>query len=143
MRICIISFKDARLNYFKFMSYVLILFLIISMPFFLHLLNNSGSLISFNKDPSGFSFDNQPSNFYNPLNQSAFKLFTNPIRGNFDNQYFPILYSDLWGDYWGYFSFVSNPNLDSWVKILLEIFRKGKLIFNNSFSNICDKLFQS
>ena len=106
--------KDARLNYFKFMSYVLILFLIISMPFFLHLLNNSGSLISFNKDPSGFSFDNQPSNFYNPLNQSAFKLFTNPIRGNFDNQYFPILYSDLWGDYWGYFSFVSNPNLDSW-----------------------------
>ena len=25
-----------------------------------------------------------------------------------DNQLFPILYSDLWGDYWGYFSFISK-----------------------------------
>ena len=56
----------------------------------------------------GFSFNNQPSSFYNPLNQDSLKIFTKPIRGNFDNQFLPILYSDLWGDYWGYFSFTSN-----------------------------------
>ena len=35
-------------------------------------------------------------------------LFTNPIRPYFSNQFFPILYSDTWGDYWGYFSFTSR-----------------------------------
>ena len=106
--------KEIRGKYFVFMTLVLLIFLIITLPFFFHLLNNSGSLISFNKDPVGFSFDNQPKSFYNPFNKSALMLTNNPIRGSFDNQYLPILYSDLWGDYWGYFSFVKNPYLDSW-----------------------------
>ena len=35
-------------------------------------------------------------------------LFSKPIRPNLDNQFISILYSDLWGDYWGYFSFTSR-----------------------------------
>ena len=35
-------------------------------------------------------------------------MFSKPIRGNFVNQFLPVLYSDLWGDYWGYFSFTSR-----------------------------------
>ena len=35
-------------------------------------------------------------------------LFEKPIRPNFSNQLIPILYSDLWGDYWGYFVFTSR-----------------------------------
>ena len=35
-------------------------------------------------------------------------LFTKPIRPFLDNQFLTILYSDLWGDYWGYFSFTSR-----------------------------------
>ena len=35
-------------------------------------------------------------------------MFTKPIRPYFSNQFLPILYSDLWGDYWGYFSFTSR-----------------------------------
>ena len=35
-------------------------------------------------------------------------MFSKPIRPNFFNEVFPILYSDLWGDYWGYFTFTRN-----------------------------------
>ena len=38
-------------------------------------------------------------------------VFTKPIRPYFKNQFLPILYSDLWGDYWGYFSFTSRSLL--------------------------------
>ncbi len=35
-------------------------------------------------------------------------IFENPIRPFFMKQFFPIFYSDTWGDYWGYFSFTSR-----------------------------------
>ena len=35
-------------------------------------------------------------------------VFTKPIRPYFQNQFIPVLYSDLWGDYWGYFTFTSR-----------------------------------
>ncbi len=35
-------------------------------------------------------------------------MFSKPIRPYFSNQFLPILYSDLWGDYWGYFKFTSK-----------------------------------
>ena len=35
-------------------------------------------------------------------------LFSKPIRPYLDNQFLSILYSDLWGDYWGYFTFTSR-----------------------------------
>ena len=73
-----------------------------------HLFQNYGSVTSFNMEPSKFDFRNQPLSFYIPINGSLSTFFDNPIRGNFDNQLLPILYSDLWGDYWGYFSFTSK-----------------------------------
>ncbi len=99
---------ELRKSYFKFMLFVFIISMIIILPFYIYLYSTSGSAISFNKDPMKFSFSNQPNYFYNPINEDALKIFTKPIRGNFDNQLFPILYSDLWGDYWGYFSFTSS-----------------------------------
>ena len=56
----------------------------------------------------GFSFSNQKLSFYIPNIESLEYLFTKPIRPNLDNQFFSILYSDLWGDYWGYFVFTSR-----------------------------------
>ena len=66
---------------------------------------SEGSPIAFNKEPQTFSFNNQPVDFYFSL-QPYSNLYQNPIRPYFDNQFFPIIYSDLWGDYWGYFSFI-------------------------------------
>ena len=99
---------NLRKQYFKFMFIVFIVSMVIIMPFYINLFFNNGSVISFNKEPEPFNFNNQPSTFYNPINDDISKIFTKPIRGNLDNQLFPILYSDLWGDYWGYLAFTSN-----------------------------------
>ena len=99
---------EMRKKYFKFMLIVFVISMIIILPFYVNLFLTSGSAISFNKEPYPFSFNNQPNSFYNPFNDDISKLFTKPIRGNLDNQLFPILYSDLWGDYWGYLAFTSN-----------------------------------
>ena len=97
-----------RKNYFIFMLIVFLIFIIIVSPFYFHLFQNYGSVTSFNMEPSKFDFRNQPLSFYIPISGSLSALFDEPIRGNFDNQLLPILYSDLWGDYWGYFSFTSK-----------------------------------
>ena len=61
-----------------------------------------GSLTAFNRAPVTFSFNNQPSSFYFGLGMED--IFSRPIRGfSMTNMLIPVLYSDVWGDYWGYF----------------------------------------
>lgn len=75
----------------------------ISGWFYLSLYSEYGSSTAFNRKPnSKFSFRNQPLEFYIGVNHRL--LFTNPVRPNFPNQFFPIFYSETWGDYWGYFT---------------------------------------
>ena len=51
-----------------------------------------------------FSIYNQPLNFYVPSLDQLIYIFTKPIRGfSLENKLFPILYSETWGDYFGYF----------------------------------------
>ena len=59
-------------------------------------------------NPTKFSFTNQPRSFYVSSLDSINLMFSKPIRPNFSNEFFPILYSDFWGDYWGYFVFTRN-----------------------------------
>lgn len=62
-----------------------------------------GTITAFNRPlDSKFSFSNQPQSFY--LGLAPRLLFTQPVRPNYANQVWPILYSDTWGDYWAYFS---------------------------------------
>ena len=44
---------------------------------------------------------NQPREFYAGRGNGA--LFADPLRPAFPNQALPILYTELWGDYWAYF----------------------------------------
>ncbi|MCJ7721665.1 hypothetical protein MUO98_04595, partial [Candidatus Bathyarchaeota archaeon] len=75
----------------------------ISGWFYLSLHSRYGSLTAFNRKPaSHFSFSNQPLEFYVRLSPEL--LFNKPIRPSFPNQFLPIFYSELWGDYWGYFT---------------------------------------
>ena len=101
-------FVSNRPQYFKFISYSFIIGFISSSWFYFDLYIQYGTFTSFNADELPFSFSNQPKSFYLPDIQSINLVFTKPIRPNFSNQFFPILYSDLWGDYWGYFSFTSR-----------------------------------
>ena len=76
--------------------------------FYIGLYQKYGTFTAFNMKSEGFSFSNQKLSFYIPNIESLEYLFTKPIRPNLDNQFFSILYSDLWGDYWGYFVFTSR-----------------------------------
>ncbi len=81
----------------------LALITLISGWFYISLRFRYGSSIAFNREPAEFfSFHNQPVEFYVGLSPKF--LFDRPVRPNFANQFLPIFYSELWGDYWGYFS---------------------------------------
>lgn len=76
--------------------------------FYLSLYIRHGSFFPFNMSPLTFSFSNQPVSFYRNTGLKKFLLFKSPTRDTFNNQLFPILYSDIWGDYWGHFVFIQN-----------------------------------
>jgi hypothetical protein len=105
--IVFVTLKKYRKSYFKFISFSFFVGFILSSWFYFYNLINYGSLVAFNsKRESDFSlmrFQELIS-----FNEAGSYLFNNPIRPYFGNNFFPILYSDTWGDYWGYFSFTSR-----------------------------------
>lgn len=76
--------------------------------FYLNLLGRFGSFTAFAMDSSGFSFANQPYSFYRHTHLDDGLLFETPVRPYFSNEFFPIFYSDTWGDYWGFFTFIKE-----------------------------------
>ncbi len=79
--------------------------------FYLHLYFTYGSFTTFNLQSVGpFSFSNQPQSFYRYTYLENFDIFREPVRPNFGNTLYPIFYSETWGDYWGYLTFISQDN---------------------------------
>lgn len=74
--------------------------------FYINLYLIYGSFTAFNMKPVIPTFNILNLTVPNYENVSA--IFTKPIRPYLDNHFFSILYSDLWGDYWGYFTFTSK-----------------------------------
>ncbi len=99
------SFKR---SYFKTWSLSALIGAGLSSWFYFNLYNKNGSFTAFNMEATKFSLNNQPLNFYIPNLEQLSHMFTKPIRPYLDNQFISILYTDLWGDYWGYFSFTSR-----------------------------------
>ena len=97
--------KNDKIFNVKFVKYSFLSFLISLFVFgwfYLMLFLDYGSLTAFNRAPVTFSFNNQPFSFYFGLGMDD--IFSKPIRGfSMTNMLFPVLYSDVWGDYWGYF----------------------------------------
>lgn len=62
-----------------------------------------GSFSAFNREPApSFSLRNQSKDFY--LDFQREEIFKKPVRPNFSNLFVPTFYSEIWGDYWGYFT---------------------------------------
>ncbi len=101
-------FKEFNLKYLKLWSLCATIGAALSSWFYIDLYRRYGSFTAFNHDFYGFSFSNQNFNFYVPNYEQIVYLFTKPIRPHLNNQFVSILYSDLWGDYWGYFTFTSR-----------------------------------
>ena len=106
--IVLLFFKKSKRNYLIFWSATAFIGALLSSWFYLGLYQNYGSFTAFNMKSKSFSFHNQNLSFYLPNFSQLEFLFTKPIRPNLDNQFFSIIYSDLWGDYWGYFTFTSR-----------------------------------
>ncbi len=70
--------------------------------FYLLHLQRTGSVTPFPLQRGhSFRLSNQPLDFYLGLGDG--QLFRDPVRPSFNNQLWPIYYSEFWGDYWGYF----------------------------------------
>ena len=100
--------KELNIKYLKLWSLSAFFGTAFSSWFYINLFLRYGTFTPFNLDPRGFSFSNQKLSFYIPNSEHLQYLFTKPIRPHLDNQFISILYSDLWGDYWGYFTFTSR-----------------------------------
>ncbi len=90
----------------KFVALSFAVSLLVGGWFYFYLYANFGSVTTFNQVRAGFSLDNKPISFYRSTGLGGFLLFKDPIRPTFDNQFIPSFYSDIWGDYWGFFVFV-------------------------------------
>jgi 4-amino-4-deoxy-L-arabinose transferase-like glycosyltransferase len=75
---------------------------LLSSWFYFSLHRRYGSMTAYVRMPMpSFRLSNQPRSFYVGLGLP--QLFEHPVRDAFPNQFLPIFYSELWGDYWGYF----------------------------------------
>lgn len=100
--------KNCKRKFFIFWSLSSIIGGLLSSWFYISLYKNYGTFFAFNMETKGFSFKNQSLNFYLPNLYQLEYLFKKPIRPYLNNQFISIIYSDLWGDYWGYFTFTSR-----------------------------------
>lgn len=106
--ILITFLRTDRVYRLKFWIPSSIIAFIMSGWFYINLYLKYGSFTSFNMSPTKLSIVQKNLNFFIPNFEQLVYLFTKPIRPNLDNQFLTVLYSDLWGDYWGYFTFTSK-----------------------------------
>lgn len=93
------------LNYVVSISAALVISALVGGWWYLHLYQRYGTVMPFNQQPSNMSVKQM----YTLFRQSYLKdyeLFTDPVDPHFDNSFFPVLYSDTWGDYWGFFTYI-------------------------------------
>ena len=90
-----------------------------------------GTITAFNRNPRVLISTINHLVFYFGLGLDD--LFSRPIRGfSMTNMLFPVLYSDIWGDYWGYFTVtMGRGGLDPNYEIVKYLGRVN-FVFNNS-----------
>ena len=98
---------SSSLNYLKSISKSFFIGFLISGWFYIYNFFQYGSFIAFNIKKNEINYFDEFNKIFSIENITN-NLFVNPIRPIFDNQLIPILYSDTWGDYWGYFVFTSR-----------------------------------
>jgi hypothetical protein len=119
---------DLRRRILTWSGVALAISLAIGGWFYWHLHQEYGTPLAFNRDrASSFSLSNQPLGFY--LGKGGGSLFTHPFRPTFSGQLFPVLYSEIWGDYWGYFSVYGKD-------VRTQSYVNGWVIYNHGYSGL-------
>ena len=74
--------------------------------FYVSLQVRFGSMTAFNQKPQAFDLAKHPRSAY--LDWPLTTMAGDPTRPNLNYRFGPLLYSDFWGDYWGYFLLYSR-----------------------------------
>jgi hypothetical protein len=97
----------------------------VAAPWYVRQTVHYSNPVAFNRPaPDEPLWQRRPLSFYTGLGLP--ELFRNPTRPQFVNQAIPTLYSDIWGDYFGYFSWTTTAGggtpvpLDSTGQLELE-----------------------
>ncbi len=117
-------YKRNSINLKKFIlltSYSVIISFLVGGWFYLNQYNNYGSVVSFPRESAEFKFSNHGNGYYTDFDFQ--EVTNNPVKYHDEPRLLQILYTDTWGDYWGYFSFDrSNTDdlqyMDDTIKVL-------------------------
>jgi hypothetical protein len=97
------------LNYFKPIFVSFVISAVVGGWFYLHLFQQYGTFTPFTR-PSIELSSSTLFSFFRETHMKNYELFREPVRPNFDNSFFPVFYSDTWGDYWGFFTYIKEKS---------------------------------
>ena len=104
-----IFIQDRRIGWLRTRQFILIgiLSAIVGGWFYFHLYLDYGTFSAFNIKQPKYPSIEETSLFFRQTELQGLKLFQKPVRPVFDHHsFFAIMYSETWGDYWGYFTFI-------------------------------------
>ena len=104
-----IFIQDRQLGWLRTRQFFFITLLsaIVGGWFYIHLYLDYGTFSAFNIKQPKYPSIQQTISFFRETELKNMELFRQPVRPVFDHKsFFAILYSDTWGDYWGYFTFI-------------------------------------
>jgi hypothetical protein len=78
--------------------------------FYLHLYIQNGTMTAFNLENSESLSLEKFLSLARKTRIKNFDLFKEPIRPHFAGEPTPIFYSDTWGDYWGFFTYIKHKS---------------------------------
>ena len=101
--------QDRQLGWLRTRQFFVIILLsaIIGGWFYIHLYLDYGTFSAFNIKKPKYPSVMETLSFLRETGLGDMSLFDKPVRPVFDHlSFFAIMYSETWGDYWGYFTFV-------------------------------------
>src|SRR5271157_3466995 len=111
-----IFIQDRQMSWLRTKQFFFIALLsaLVGRWFYIHLYLDYGTFSAFNIKQPKYPSAEEASLFFRQSELQGLKLFQKPVRPVFDHQsFFAIMYSETWGDYWGYFTFIkpgSSPD---------------------------------
>ncbi len=83
--------------------------LVVGGFFYFHLYIDNGSVSAFTIEHPTYPSLGKAYSLLRRTHLGNFELFREPVRPAFTGAVLPIMYSEIWGDYWGYFTYI-KPN---------------------------------
>jgi len=90
------------------LTFSILIAFILGAWFYIGLIIRYGTVTAFNRGPIGVTYLSPT--FFTTIGDED--LFSDPVRPSMPDKFWPIMHSEIWGDYWGYFSiFAYRPRM--------------------------------